>query len=104
MFSVAGIPPTLGFTAKSVVFAAAMARDHFVLVLIAMMNVVISLYYYLQVLKAAYLQEAPKAEALPISLAAKVLSTVLILLMIVCGFRSNILVETARVMMQLAAG
>jgi len=103
MFSLAGIPPTLGFTAKFVVFAAAMARDHFALVLIAMINVVISLYYYLQVLKTAYLLEATKTEPLSISSAAKVLATVLILLMIIGGFWPDLFVKTAQAMMRFAA-
>ncbi len=107
MFSLAGIPPTFGFTAKFVVFAAAMARNHFALVLIAMINVVISLYYYLQVLKAAYLQEAPAAEppeAITLSPAAGVLSGALILLMIVAGICPYELVELTRVIVQGVTG
>ncbi|MFQ5483877.1 MAG: NADH-quinone oxidoreductase subunit N, partial [Desulfobacterales bacterium] len=61
LFSLAGIPPTIGFTGKFLIFAAAMQKGYFTLVLIAMINVVISLYYYLMVIKAAYLLE-PAAE------------------------------------------
>ncbi len=63
IFSLAGIPPTIGFTGKLFVFLAAMEQGYFTLVLIAMINVVISLYYYLRVLKAAYM--LPADEALP---------------------------------------
>jgi NADH-quinone oxidoreductase subunit N len=52
-----GIPPTIGFTGKFLVFTAAMQRGYFPLVLIAMINVVVSLYYYIQVVKAAFLLE-----------------------------------------------
>ncbi|MCK5487125.1 MAG: NADH-quinone oxidoreductase subunit N, partial [Desulfobacterales bacterium] len=61
IFSLAGIPPTIGFTGKLFVFLAAMEQGYFTLVLIAMINVVISLYYYLLVLKAAYLLKPDKA-------------------------------------------
>jgi NADH-quinone oxidoreductase subunit N len=57
VFSLAGIPPTIGFTGKFLVFRAAIAQGHVNLVLIAMVNVVISLYFYLMVVRAAYLTE-----------------------------------------------
>jgi NADH-quinone oxidoreductase subunit N len=57
LFGLAGIPPTVGFTGKLLVFSAAIHEGYFALVLIAMINVVISLYYYILVLKAAYLTE-----------------------------------------------
>ncbi len=57
LFALAGIPPTIGFTGKLFIFTAAMAKGHLVLVLIAMFNVVVSLYYYLLAIKAAYLTE-----------------------------------------------
>jgi NADH-quinone oxidoreductase subunit N len=63
LFSLAGIPPTIGFAGKLIIFVAAMQKGYLVLVLIAMANVVISLYYYLLVLKAAYLDEP--AQSLP---------------------------------------
>ena len=47
LFSLAGIPPTVGFTGKFLIFTAAMQNGYFTLVLIAMINVVVSLYYYL---------------------------------------------------------
>lgn len=53
-FSLGGLPPTIGFTAKFLVFLAAMGQGHFYLVLIAMINVVVSLYYYALVVKAAF--------------------------------------------------
>lgn len=86
IFSLAGIPPTIGFTGKLFVFVAAMERGHFILVLIAMINVVISLYYYLLVLKAAYLTEPDKEmPELRISPAIKVLAGALIAALVTVG-------------------
>jgi len=96
VFSLAGIPPTIGFTGKFLVFAAAMQKGYFTLVLIAMINVVISLYYYLLILKAAYLEEP--AEELPplnVSPAVKILSGVLIVVMVVAGIFPRYLIELA---------
>lgn len=86
IFSLAGIPPTIGFTAKLFLFVAAMQQGYFTLVLIAMINVVISLYYYLLVLKAAYLDE-PDEELpeLQISPAIKLLAGALISAMVAMG-------------------
>ena len=97
VFSLAGIPPTIGFTGKFLVFAAAMEKGYFTLVLIAMINVVISLYYYLLVLKAAYLQE-PREEkpALQISAPIKILTGVLMGVMVVAGIYPQHLIELAK--------
>jgi len=86
IFSLAGIPPTIGFTGKLFVFVAAMERGYFTLVLIAMINVVISLYYYLLVIKAAYLTKPDKEmPELRISPAIKVLSGALIAAIVAVG-------------------
>jgi NADH-quinone oxidoreductase subunit N len=55
MFGLGGIPPTAGFFGKWVLFAAALERQQFWLVLIAAINSTIALYYYLLVIRAAYL-------------------------------------------------
>jgi NADH-quinone oxidoreductase subunit N len=93
IFSLAGIPPTIGFTGKLFLFVAAMKQGYFTLVLIAMINVVISLYYYLRVLKAAYLVEPD--EELPelrVSPADKLLAGALIAAMVIVGiFPTHIL-------------
>jgi NADH-quinone oxidoreductase subunit N len=60
VFSLGGIPPTIGFTGKFMVFTAAMNKGYFFLVFWGMVNVVISLYYYALVVKAAYLLKQEK--------------------------------------------
>ncbi|MFO7617586.1 MAG: NADH-quinone oxidoreductase subunit N [Bacteroidales bacterium] len=52
MFSLAGIPPVAGFFGKFFLFTAAGAKGYYILVLIAVLNATISLYYYLRVIKA----------------------------------------------------
>jgi len=57
LFSLAGIPPFAGFFSKLFVFMSAWNNMFYVLVAIAGINTVISLYYYLLVVKAMYLEE-----------------------------------------------
>jgi NADH-quinone oxidoreductase subunit N len=96
IFSLAGIPPTIGFTGKLFVFLAAMEQGYFTLVLIAMINVVISLYYYLLVLKAAYLLKPDKAlPELRLSSPVKVLAAALIIAIIGLGIFPAFLLELA---------
>lgn len=62
MFSLAGIPPFAGFFSKFFIFTGAINQGTtaiYVLVLIALINTIISLYYYLLVVKAMYISEEP---------------------------------------------
>ncbi len=58
LFSLAGIPPFAGFFSKFMVFAAAFNQGHYVVVFLALINTVISLYYYLLVVKAMYIDSS----------------------------------------------
>ena len=102
IFSLAGIPPTIGFTGKFLLFTAAMEKGYFTLTLIAMINVVISLYYYLLVIKAAYLLEPD--EVLPgiqLSLPVKVLTGAMVLVIAVVGIFPGHLIELSRAAAQM---
>ena len=58
MFSLAGIPPFAGFFSKFFIFTSALNTGSvaiYVLVLIALINTIVSLYYYLLVVKAMYI-------------------------------------------------
>lgn len=57
LFSLAGIPPFAGFFSKFFVFMAAFNAGFHLLVFIALVNTVISLYYYLLIVKAMYIQK-----------------------------------------------
>lgn len=56
LFSLAGIPPFAGFFSKFFVFMAAFHAGYHLLVFIALVNTVISLYYYLLIVKAMYIK------------------------------------------------
>jgi NADH-quinone oxidoreductase subunit N len=60
MFSLAGIPPFAGFFSKFFIFTGALNQGTiaiYVLVLIALINTIISLYYYLLVVKAMFISD-----------------------------------------------
>ena len=57
LFSLAGIPPFAGFFSKFFIFAAAAREGFYVLVFIALLNTIISLYYYLLVVKAMFINK-----------------------------------------------
>jgi NADH-quinone oxidoreductase subunit N len=55
LFSLAGIPPFAGFVSKFFIFMAAFGAGFKWIVFIALINTVISLYYYLLIVKAMYI-------------------------------------------------
>ena len=57
LFSLAGIPPFAGFFSKFFIFMAAFKAGFEVTVFIALVNTVISLYYYLLIVKAMYINK-----------------------------------------------
>lgn len=69
MISLGGIPPTAGFMGKVYVFGVALQSHHVGLVIVGVLNSVISVYYYLRVTVAMYMQE-PQGEPVQVSWAA----------------------------------
>lgn len=57
LFSLAGIPPFAGFFSKIFIFAAAAQQGFYVLIFIALLNTILSLYYYLLVVKAMFINK-----------------------------------------------
>ena len=58
MFSLAGIPPVAGFFGKMFLFTSAASAGYYWLVFIAVLNATISLYYYLLVIKAMFINKS----------------------------------------------
>jgi NADH-quinone oxidoreductase subunit N len=57
LFSLAGIPPTAGFFGKLFLLTAGSVKGNFWLIIIAGLNMVISLYYYLKVVRAIFMDK-----------------------------------------------
>jgi NADH-quinone oxidoreductase subunit N len=67
LLSLAGVPPFAGFIAKIYVFAAAMKEGLIALVCVGLVNIVISMYYYIVILKKMYINEPADRRPIPIS-------------------------------------
>jgi NADH-quinone oxidoreductase subunit N len=57
LFSLAGIPPVAGFFGKFFLFMSAASEGYYWLIFIAVINVTISLYYYLLVIRAMFIRK-----------------------------------------------
>lgn len=90
LFSLAGIPPFAGFFSKFFVFMSAFGSGFKVLVFLALLNTVISLYYYLLIVKAMYMKESnnalPSIKSDPYTRASLTICVVGIILCGICSF------------------
>jgi NADH-quinone oxidoreductase subunit N len=57
LFSLAGIPPTIGFIGKFYLFAAVIRSEFYVLAVVGIFNSVVSLYYYLRPIRMMFLEQ-----------------------------------------------
>jgi len=97
VFSLGGLPPTIGFTGKFFLFLAAMEKGYFYLVLIGMINVVVSLYYYALLVKAAYfLPPSQSLPPIPLTLSDRLLTSAIILVILIGGLYPGYFYDLAR--------
>jgi NADH-quinone oxidoreductase subunit N len=79
LFSLIGIPPFAGFVGKVYLFAAVISGKIYWLAVVAALNTVVSLYYYLRVVKAMFLESAAAAFQPRLSYGFRALLVVLII-------------------------
>jgi NADH-quinone oxidoreductase subunit N len=61
MLSLAGIPLTAGFIGKFMMFSSVMENYHIVLLVLAVINAGIAVYYYLKVVVAMYFRDSDES-------------------------------------------
>jgi NADH-quinone oxidoreductase subunit N len=71
LFSLAGVPPLAGFIGKIYVFAAAIQEELYALITVGLISIVISLYYYIIVVKKMYISEPADPSPVPVPGALK---------------------------------
>ena len=95
MASLAGLPPTAGFIAKYGLLSAAAANGYIYLVIIAVVNTIISAYYYIRLIVNMYMKnEEHTLEYAYVGL-NKVLVGLLALMIILLGLIPGFLLEIA---------
>ncbi len=65
LFSLTGIPPFAGFIGKFYLFGALIRSGLYGLAIIGVLNSVVSLYYYVRVVKVMFFEEPPDARLIP---------------------------------------
>jgi NADH-quinone oxidoreductase subunit N len=60
LFSLTGLPPTAGFIGKFYLFAEVIHQEYYWLAIVAVLNSVVSLFYYMKIAKAMYFTAAPE--------------------------------------------
>lgn len=84
-FGLAGIPPTIGFTGKLFLFTAAIKKDMYALVILAVINTGIAIFYYLKMVRAAYTSVDSQVSPLNLRLSTSVLGIFFIVIIILLG-------------------
>ena len=77
IFGLAGIPPFAGFIGKLALLTAAYARGHLVLVILAVVNTAIAIYYYLCVVREACFRDPENQPAIRLDWPTRVLCVLL---------------------------
>ena len=106
MFSLTGIPPFAGFVGKVYLFKAVIEKDLYWLAFIGILNSVVSLYYYMRIVKTMYLDDPGEAAVEPVRVPR--LHTALILILavptLVFGFRFGLLDRLSAYSLQIFTG
>lgn len=90
LLSLAGIPPLAGFIGKFYLFLSIIEKGQIWLAFLSISMSVISVYYYLKVVKVMYFGESPtKLESIPVSLSTKLALTISMIALVVFGIYPN---------------
>jgi NADH-quinone oxidoreductase subunit N len=86
LFSLTGLPPMAGFIGKLLLFAAIIEAEFYVLAVVALINTVISLYYYVRIVRTMFLEDpAPEEGPVATTPSAVPLLGVLVVLTVLLG-------------------
>ncbi len=97
LVSLTGLPPTAGFIGKLYLFIALVDAKMIVVAVIALLNTVVSLYYYIRVLMHMFLTKPEKeTQTIIASVPNKILVSVLVVAVFVFGIYFGPLVDAAK--------
>ena len=78
VFALAGIPPFVGFMGKLTLLSAALSKGYLALVIIAVINAAIAVYYYLGVIRESWFRDPGNLPAIQLDWPTRALCVVLI--------------------------
>lgn len=94
LFSLAGIPPFVGFTGKFMLLLGALKQDYLIPVVLAAFNTAIAIYYYLSVVRVAYCSDPEgEYEGIKASFGMTLTSIMLIGVMLFMGLFPGIVLD-----------
>lgn len=97
LISLTGLPPTAGFISKLYIFVALVDVEMIAVAVIALLNSVVSLYYYVRVLKHLFISEAEnEIPTLKVSMSEIVFILILVIPTLVLGLYFTPMVEFAK--------
>ncbi len=95
MFAMAGIPPFVGFMGKFMLLTGAYKAGHLILVVLAVINTAISIYYYLSVVRVTYSSSDEERLPLTLDVTTKAVSVVLVVIIITLGVMPDRIIQIA---------
>ncbi len=101
LFSLAGLPPFVGFTGKFMIFRAAVNQGLVWLAVVGVLNSLLSAFYYLRVVYVMYMQPLPKRQpAFPRSLAITAVASLAALAVVFIGLYPTPILTAAQTAIQ----
>jgi NADH-quinone oxidoreductase subunit N len=100
LFGLAGIPPFVGFMGKFMILTSALRADQLVVVCLAAINTAIAIFYYLNVVKAAYTADPENRPAVTAPASIQATGVVLVTAIVLLGALPSRLVEYAWAVVQ----
>lgn len=93
--ALAGIPPTVGFTGKFLLFTSAIQKKYYAIVILAVINAGIAGFYYLKLIRAAYTTTEDEVEKTVLPLSSYCLGCFLIIGIVLIGVLPQSVIEMA---------
>ncbi len=93
LLSLAGIPPLAGFIGKAYLFAAGLDKGYYWLVTIGILTSIVSVYYYLVVLRHAYIEKGMDLSPISVPFAPKIALWLALLGVVVTGLLPGLIID-----------
>jgi NADH-quinone oxidoreductase subunit N len=94
VFALAGIPPFVGFMGKLTLLSAALSKGYLALVIIAVVNAAIAVYYYLGVVREAWFKDPGDLPAIKLDWATRAACVILIAAITLLGVAPASVIDT----------